>query len=137
MSIPTKLLALTALSAAFVSCAGTGGGENYDTASGYDTSNPYGVPNSSYDSESAPYQQVNAPPENPTYSPAAYEDASPAPSSASYQSTGGGSHTIVRGDTLWGLSKKYGVSVDAIRQANNMGPVDNTVVLGRTINIPN
>ena len=30
------------------------------------------------------------------------------------------SHTMARGDTLYGLARKYGVSVSAIQKANNI-----------------
>ena len=43
-------------------------------------------------------------------------------------------HTIVSGDTLWGLAKQYGVSVYDIRIANNLA--NDTIVLGQTILIP-
>lgn len=133
-----RTLALTSATVAFVSCAATGGDENYDTAGGYDTSNPYGVP-SDGGYETAPYQQVNPPADNPTYGAAAYEDTAVAPPMAAdpvAPVATAGTHTIVKGDTLWGLSRQYNVSVDAIRRANNMAPSDNTVRLGQTINIP-
>ena len=31
-------------------------------------------------------------------------------------------HTIVKGDTLYSISKKYGLSVDEVRQLNNLKP---------------
>lgn len=110
--------------------------ENYDTA-GYDTSTPYGVP-SAEGYESAPYQPIT-PPDDPTYGDAAYEApaataATPAnPQVSSLPST---AHTVVKGDTLWGISKKYGVSVEAIQAANNMSPGDSNIRLGSTLNIP-
>ncbi len=42
-------------------------------------------------------------------------------------------HTVKRGETLGGLSKKYGVSVTSIKQANNLK--SNTVPLGRKLKI--
>lgn len=119
------------------SCSLFGGGDNYDTGEGaYDTSNPYGVPGGG-SSESVPYQAVN-PPANPTYSQAAYEDTAPSiptpPSTPVTPTARGGSHQVVKGDTLWGISRKYGVSVDAIKAANNM--TKDTVVLGTTLVIP-
>jgi nucleoid-associated protein YgaU len=52
--------------------------------------------------------------------------------------SGGAATTVVvaAGDTLWGFSKKYGVSEAAIRAANNMKPTDNNVRLGQKIVIP-
>jgi len=115
------------------SCGLGGGDEDYDT------SDPYGVPaDGGY--ESAPYQDVNPPASNPTYGNAAYEETTPAaptlPSGPSVAPTIASTHTVVSGDTLWGLSRKYNVTVDAIRAANQMAPDDNNVRLGQSINIP-
>ncbi|OMO83874.1 Peptidoglycan-binding Lysin subgroup [Corchorus capsularis] len=41
---------------------------------------------------------------------------------------------IVRGDTLWGLSRKYGVSIDAIKEAN--GLTGDTIYAGKKLIIP-
>lgn len=131
---PLRILLSSSMALAMVSCA-----TNKDD---YDTANPYGTAD-----YGAPYQPVE--PVNPTYdTPAAYEDSSapaspnlpaepsytPAPSSPA---SGGGTatvHTVVRGDTLWGLSRKYSVSVDAIKRANGMS--SDTVVLGSRLQIP-
>jgi nucleoid-associated protein YgaU len=53
---------------------------------------------------------------------------------SSRKSSGGKTHKITSGDTLWGISKKYGVSVAAIKKANGMS--SDKVVSGRTIRIP-
>lgn len=125
------LSATLPLAALLASCSTGGDSENYDT--GYDTSDPYGNP-AGYDSN--PYQAVN-PPADPTYGSAAYEETSPAaPSPPPPVSATASTHTVVKGDTLWGLSRKYGVSVDAIRAANGMAAGDTTVRLGQSINIP-
>lgn len=138
MSIIRHLPAL-AFVAGLSSCGLGGGEENYDTPGAY-VGDPYGVPNAG-GSEATHYDQVNPPADsNPTYGAAAYEESAPAapaytpapaapPASAS-------SHTVVKGDTLWGLSKKYGVSVDAIRAVNGMAAGDNNIRLGQSINIP-
>jgi peptidoglycan endopeptidase LytF len=88
--------------------------------------------------ESVPYQPINPPADNPTYSQAAYEDTgappapvTPAPSAPSTAST---SHTVVRGDTLGGIARRYGSSTTAIKQANGM--TSDTVVLGKNLVIP-
>ena len=102
----------------------------------YDTADPYGIPDYSgaQGAETADYQPVN-PPADATYGPAAYEDTG-TPSAPPTTATPAGprSHTVVGGDTLWGLSRKYGVSIDAIRTANNM--TNDTVVLGSSLSIP-
>ncbi|KAK6134329.1 hypothetical protein DH2020_031952 [Rehmannia glutinosa] len=41
---------------------------------------------------------------------------------------------IVKGDTLWGLSREYGVSIDAIKEAN--GLTGDTIYAGRKLIIP-
>ncbi|MCW1915959.1 LysM peptidoglycan-binding domain-containing protein [Luteolibacter sp. GHJ8] len=145
----TRYLALAALAFALPSCSmfkKGGGDENYDTGgeAGYDTSNPYGVPDGG-SGESVPYQPVNPPAaENPTYGQAAYESntttpaphtpepsAPAAPRAAAAAST---SHTVVRGDTLGAIARKYGTTAAAIKQANGM--TSDTVVLGKTLAIP-
>ncbi|XP_031472772.1 uncharacterized protein LOC116245274 [Nymphaea colorata] len=49
---------------------------------------------------------------------------------------GRGSQTIeiVKGDTLWGLSKRYGVSIDAIKEANGLS--SDTIYAGKKLIIP-
>lgn len=145
---PSRYLALATAAATLSSCSlFKKGEENYDTAGGgeaaYDTSNPYGVPGDT-SAESVPYQPVNPPADNPTYSQAAYEDnsasaaapAAPAHSSpaASSHSAASTSHTVVKGDTLGGIARKYGVTSAAIKQANGM--TSDTVVLGKQLAIP-
>lgn len=136
MSIIRHLTTLTFITT-LCSCGLGGSDENYDTGGGYDTSDPYGVPDSG-GVDAAPYQQINPPADdNPTYSPAAYEETAPLPQSppASMPATAS-THLVVKGDTLWGLSKKYSVSADAIRAVNGMAAGDNNIRLGQTINIP-
>ena len=45
--------------------------------------------------------------------------------------SGGGSHTVSKGETLYGLSKQYGVTVDDLKAWNNL--VDNTIHVGQEI----
>jgi nucleoid-associated protein YgaU len=117
------LLPLAALSALIVSCASQGGGEDYDV------SNPYAAPDYAEDS-GTPYQPSDV---NPAYdTPAVYEDTTPAvPESAAQSMT---VHTVVRGDSLWSIGKKYGVSVNSIKQAN--GLTRDIAVLGAKLQIP-
>lgn len=126
----TSIASLAAFSAILVSCAPQGGGEDYDV------SNPYAAPDYGDDS-GTPYQASDV---NPAYdAPAVYEDTTPAysdptPAPAPTRTASAKSHTVVRGDTLWGLSKKYSVSVAAIKSANGM--TKDTVVLGSKLQIP-
>lgn len=106
-----------------------------------DPNNPYAVPGVSTQgggyapavqtpAASAPYQPIPSSPINP---PATIPSYTP-PVTSSPAQTSGGSHTVGGGDTLWGLSRKYGVSVDAIRQAN--GLTGDVIVTGQTLSIP-
>ena len=51
----------------------------------------------------------------PTYTPPAAPavPTAPAPSAAA-------THTVIKGDTLFGISRKYGTSVDALRSMNSI-----------------
>jgi LysM repeat protein len=138
-----RTLALASAALSLASCSlFKKGEENYDTVDGgaYDTSNPYGVPGDA-SAESVPYQAVNPPADNPTYGQAAYEETAPAP--PAYGGTSAAPapapaaatrHTVVRGDTLGGIARNYGVSAAAIKQANGM--TSDVVVLGKSLVIP-
>lgn len=145
---PSRYLALATAAATLSSCSlFKKGEENYDTAGGeaaaYDTSNPYGVPGDA-SGESVPYQPVNPPADNPTYSQAAYEEntasqvtpvaPSHSPAAAPSAPAASTTHTVVKGDTLGGIARKYGVTSAAIKQANGM--TSDTVVLGKQLSIP-
>jgi LysM repeat protein len=118
-----NLLPLAVLPALLVSCATKGGGDDYDV------SNPYAAPDYTDDS-GTPYQPSDV---NPAYdTPAVYEDTTPSvPEVPAQMAT---VHTVVRGDSLWKIGKKYGVSVDAIKKAN--GLTRDIAVLGAKLQIP-
>lgn len=120
------LLPVAAMSALLASCASQGGGEDYDV------SNPYAAPDYS-DDDGTPYEPSLSDVNPPAYdAPAVYEDtgSTPAPAPTSRATV----HTVVRGDTLWGIGKKYGVTVDSIKQAN--GLTSDVAVLGAKLQIP-
>jgi LysM repeat protein len=135
---PLPILPASVLTVLLVSCASQQPAENYDTPG-----NPYGPPNAGYaDSSSYPgYGETN-----PAYdTPAIYEETTtvrPPFDSGSASSTAAPTtpstpatvHTVISGDTLWGLSRQYGVSIEAIKQANNM--TRDVVVLGQRLQIP-
>lgn len=53
--------------------------------------------------------------------------------SASIVDTTSTTHTVVKGDTLWSLAKKYGVSVSALMKANNLS--SSTILIGQSLNL--
>lgn len=120
------VLPTTFLAALAVSCGPQAGQDDYDVA------NPYAAPDY-VDDQGSPYQTNDV---NPAYdAPAVYEEAA-APDPSPYQPAEAQArvHTVVRGDTLWGISRKYGVSIDAIKRAN--GLTRDTAVLGAKLQIP-
>lgn len=56
----------------------------------------------------------------------------PAPINNTFHNTS--SHTVVSGDTIWGLSKKYNVSQDSIMAANAF--TSSTIRIGQEVLIP-
>lgn len=124
-----SIIALSLFPHFLVSCTNLGGNEDYDVA------NPYAAPDYAYASGTP-----NLPSDvNPAYSEAAvYEENTTAALEPTYTPSAAVAqtkvHTIVRGDSLWSISKKYGVSIDAIKQANGM--TKDIVVLDTKLNIP-
>jgi LysM repeat protein len=135
---PIKFAISSAIALALASCAT----KNEDA---YDTSSPYGPADGSADS--APYQSL-APADQTYDTPAEYEvggntpsspniPASPSPSAPSVDAapaTIATTHTVVTGDTLGGIARKYKVSIASIKAANNM--TSDVVVLGKKLKIP-
>lgn len=135
-----RILTPSLLAIALVSCAS-------HKAREYDTLTPPAAPATA---QAAPPPTA---PANPVYdTPAAYEESAatsapapalaaapapaPAPGVAPAASSNGAAiiHTVVKGDTLSGIGKKYQTPVAAIKQANRM--TNDTVVLGRKMVIP-
>ena len=134
-----RILTPSLLAIALVSCAAPHARE-YDT------------PNSRAAQAGAQAAPPAGAPSNPVYdTPAAYEESAaaavvsapapavvsaPAPAAAPRASSNGAAiiHTVVKGDTLSGISKKYKTPAAAIKQANRM--TNDTVVLGRKMVIP-
>jgi|LakMenEpi03Aug12_release.lakeMendotaPanAssembly.Ray.scaffolds.fasta_scaffold874003_1 LysM repeat protein len=134
----THLAATAAATIALTSCAS----QKADT---YDTGDAYGYADSGMAGAQAPAY------DNPVYdTPAAYEEshstaaahsppATPIPTVAPSPPAASANqsaiiHTVVKGDTLSGLSSKYKVPMQSIMRANNM--TTDTVVLGRKMAIP-
>lgn len=107
-----------------------GGGGSYGSApSGYSGgSNPYygyGDGSSGYDAGTG-YTGGGG-----------YSSPSPAPSPApSYGGSGGGggSYTVQPGDTLYGISRRHGTSVNAIKSANGLS--SDLIRIGQVLAIP-
>jgi|LakMenEpi03Aug12_release.lakeMendotaPanAssembly.Ray.scaffolds.fasta_scaffold90632_2 hypothetical protein len=125
-----QLLAFSLFPLLLASCAD-------QAAEDYDVSNPYAAPDYG-DGTATPSLPSDV---NPAYDqPAVYEDTTPSvpPSVPAYTSPAPAAaakvHTVVRGDSLWSIGKKYGVSIDSIKQANAM--TRDIVVLGSKLNIP-
>lgn len=123
----THYLTVAAFVSIATSCAPKTGGD------GYDVSNPYAAPDY-VDATGTPILPDDL---NATYdAPAAYEDVAitPAVSAPVRKAASPKLHTVVRGDTLSGLSKKYGASVASIKKANGLNR--DTIVLGAKLKIP-
>ncbi len=101
----------------------------------------FGVPG--IGAEGAPYQPLptvhNAPPAPAPIPPLPGVTPGPAPSGPGIPPTpvaAGNTvpHTVVKGDSLWGLAKRYGTTIEAIQAAN--GIAGTTIQTGRTLQIP-
>lgn len=124
---PTKPLLASLTAILLASCA--------SKSDPYDTGNVYGYPDAGYantdgaDTAGSLYD-----------TPAIYSDQDPAPdqtpaepaAASSYYKT----HTVGRGDTLSGISKKYNVPMNSIIKENNLKN-PNLLVLGSKLIIPN
>lgn len=115
--------------------AGTASG---GTASGTSAqSNPYGA--TPYDPNAA---GASAAPEpyNPQASAPAAPPAAPVSGGGSYIPSNApvdinaATHTVVRGDTVYNIAKRYNITQDNLREWNNLGP-DNTISVGQNLRV--
>ncbi len=68
----------------------------------------------------------------PTKSTKATKNAKTSTSTSTVDTTST-THTVVKGDTLWSLAKKYGVSVSTLMKANNLS--SSTILIGQSLNL--
>ncbi len=103
------------------------------------TTNPYGVPQTGGETgsytraatnDAAPYQTLPGVTQ-PNVPATLGTPSTPNPGAAAL---GGTSHTVVSGDSLWGLARKYGTSIEALQAAN--GLTTTGIRTGQTIIIP-
>jgi len=153
MKTATLLLIVTCLAPLLFSACSTGSGysdwkSNNSGPSG--AANPYGVPRAggepgSYPQaptaptspENAPYQTLppithadspTAPSTAPSLAPSNTLDSSPTPIPSAT------TYIVVSGDSLWGIARKNGTSVEAIQSANGLSST--TIRIGQQLNIP-
>lgn len=131
----TRSLLLTALALFSVSCF------TKKQADPYSNSNPYYGPQGAYgDNSSGAVAPAPVPDSGGYVAPAPAEPNYSAPPTSTYQaprsSGGGGSknHTVSKGDTLYGLARRYGTSVNAIKNANGLN--SDLIRLGQKLKIP-
>lgn len=93
------------------------------------TSNPYGVPQTG--GEAAPYQRLPGV-SDPT--PHHHSDSPDPRTAGNLPATGGTQHTVVSGESLWGLARKYNTTIEAIQTAN--GLTSTNIRTGSTLTIP-
>ena len=55
------------------------------------------------------------------------------PTDTPVQPAGAAYHTVEKGDTLYGISRRYGITVDALKQLNNM--TDNNIKIGQVLRV--
>lgn len=133
-----KFLLVTIPAAFLVSCSNPAPEEPAAPAAAPDA-NPYGVPGAplpNYDPNAAAYQPIA--PINP---PATVPGAAPVPPvnpvspvAPTAPAAVASSHVVVKGDSLWGLSRQYNVTVEALQQAN--GLTNTQINVGQTLAIP-
>ena len=97
--------------------AGCGGGDGEEAA-------PSGSPTAAQAATSEPSTESSAPETSPTSSP------SPEPSAAA-----GETYVIAEGDNLTSIAERFGTTVDAIVEANDIDDPD-LIVVGEELRIP-
>ncbi len=113
---------------------GVPGAVTSPSATSSTTTNPYSVPGANGET-GAPYQPI--PGVSTTPSPSVVQNIptpqpyTPLPADPSATAS---THTVAKGDTIWGLTRKYGVTSDQLREANNL--TTDTIWVGQKLAIP-
>ncbi len=130
----TQLLSPLLLTFAFAACAPQRPANSYVEPTPPMASAPANLSNPVYDTPPA-YEETSATASTPAI-PTTLPEPSDAPATPRPASNNGAAiiHTVVAGDTLSGISKKYKVPVAAIKAANGM--TKDTVILGKKMAIP-
>ncbi len=135
MKVTRLLLASSVL---LTSCSKFPGSNPDPVAPPLSTADEYGV-----HPAGAPYQPIEPiEPINPPASvalpaaPVALPPATPAavPAPAASPELNGNVYNIQTGDSLWGISRKFNTTVEAIKELNGLS--NDTIVAGRTLIIP-
>jgi len=131
------ILVLLAPAALLVSCAPNQTQNNIPVAPAANVGGGTYTPSTAGTPQYQPIDPINPPafptPSAPTVTPTA-PTYTPPVTTSSPSTLNGNVHTIAKGDSLWGLSRKYGTSVDAIKELNGLS--SDTIITGNTIIIP-
>lgn len=96
------------------------------------TANPYGAapynPNAASTAADAPYVPPAAP--APSYGGSSGGTYTPSYAPVDINAA---THTVVRGDTVYNISKRYGINQNDLRSWNNLA--DNTISVGQTLRV--
>ncbi|MGJ8656116.1 MAG: LysM peptidoglycan-binding domain-containing protein [Akkermansiaceae bacterium] len=95
-------------------------------------SNPYAVPGAGGET-GAPYQDIPGVSSTPPveYTPPPSQPYTPLPAEPTGSAT---THIVEKGDTIWGLTRKYSVTEEQLRQTNNLST--DTIWVGQRLVIP-
>ena len=95
--------------------------------------NPYAVPGANGET-AAPYQPIPGVPNTPPVVENIPQPSQPYTPLPAEPSGAASTHTVVKGDTIWGLTRKYGITGDALREANNL--TTDVIWVGQRLIIP-
>ncbi len=131
MPVPIAAKVASVVAAACVEAQAAAAANPYG-ASTLGANNAFAVPDANGET-GAPFQPLSGVPNNPPVEiiPTPSQPFTPLPAEPTAEAT---THTVVKGDTIWGLAQKYGGTQDAIRQANNL--TTDVIWIGQHLIIP-